>query len=231
MTRRFGRSAALVVLLTFSSCTEATGVEGEGDQGWNFPEGDGSRDSGTRDADTVPDASTTPDASATPDANGPPDTSTCLARAPKVHRPADAMCDDERDPGNGGSAEFGDCTSDEDCTDGNNGRCGSDRDYAYCTYDECFVADDCGGKVCECEGGFRSDGNRCMGGNCLVNADCPTGFCSPTLGDCGHFDGTVAYFCRTCDDECIDDEDCQGGYCAYDEGRGHWACSTNECVG
>ncbi|HKU40744.1 MAG TPA: hypothetical protein VJR89_21435, partial [Polyangiales bacterium] len=61
------------------------------------------------------------------------------------------------------------------------------------------------------------DNNRCLAGNCRVDADCgQSGYCSPSFGSCGSLDGVVAYYCHTCQDECIDDEDCSRlqGECA-----------------
>jgi len=172
-------------------------------------------------------------------------------RVPKKHRAASKPCDTTRPateptniPDGGG---FGDgyitCRSNAECTAGTNGRCnGNSHDGWRCTYDACFADGECGGGsgVCECEGAFRSDANQCLGeGNCRVDADCgAAGFCSPTLGSCGHYGKTSGYFCHTPSDECVDDEDCSGQgqfgqtpYCAYDKNVGRWKCSTAECAG
>lgn len=151
---------------------------------------------------------------------------------PLIHRTGPVACDNERPAGVDYPEPQGDCASDADCTDGENGRCLDDRGTS-CTYDECFSDDDCpGGSVCECGGGFHSDSNACIAGNCVTDADCGDGFCSPSLGDCGNYSGYVGYFCHTDDDECLNDEDCApDGYCAYDQGVGHWVCSTAQCVG
>jgi hypothetical protein len=162
-----------------------------------------------------------------------------VIRVPLKHRPVEVVCDDERpageSPGGDGEAECGD---DSDCQDGRNGRCTSTRFGYECTYDACVEDADCDG-VCECNGGFRSDANACTGGNCRVNADCgPQGYCSPSFGSCGGYSGVVAYYCHTPEDECIDDEDCEGDpefgfdpYCAYEPGAGRWRCSNDHCVG
>lgn len=137
------------------------------------------------------------------------------------------------------------CYHNAECTAGKNGRCiGNGHDGWYCTYDACQSDDDCGGKsggtVCECEGGFRSDYNTCVPSNCHVDKDCGggNGYCSPTLGTCGHYAKTAGYYCHTSQDECVDDEDCAGQgqlgekpYCRYEETVGHWKCSTQECAG
>ncbi|MGK0360759.1 MAG: hypothetical protein ACI9U2_003073, partial [Bradymonadia bacterium] len=146
-------------------------------------------------------------------------------RVPAKHRPAPIDCDDARGPGatpeEGGAPV--DCLTDDDCPDGDNGRCtGNGHDGWYCTYDRCFADADCDG-VCQCGGGFRSDHNVCLGGDCRVDADCgAAGFCSPSFGDCGAYTGVNAYYCHTSDDTCIDDADCEGEpqfgfdpYCAF----------------
>ena len=169
----------------------------------------------------------------------------CLPGVPEFHRPDASMCDDERRPGQevtpGEDSPDSECTSDADCTDGHNGRCSSDRGWMHCTYDRCRTDDECGNaSVCECEGGFRSDHNVCLSGNCATDSDCgPGGYCSPSFGDCGNYGGTVGYFCRTCEDECVNDSDCAdldaepwgAPYCMYDEGVGHWRCANSHCVG
>ncbi len=166
----------------------------------------------------------------------------CLASTPERHRSTVSACDDARGPGATvpvDELEFAQCQTDDECTDGANGRCvGNSHDSYYCTYDECFADAECGsGAVCECGGGFRSDHNICLPGNCATDADCGTGYCSPSQGDCGAYFGTVAYFCHTCEDECVNDTDCGndgdpwGSYCMYDQGVGHWRCSDSQCAG
>ena len=169
-----------------------------------------------------------------------------VGREPRRHRPTVVGCDDERS--NEGPfiddetlARGGDelqCTAHEDCTDGDNGRCvGNSHDGWYCTYDLCASDDGCDGGVCECGGGWRSDHNVCLGGNCRVDADCgPGGYCSPTFGDCGDYSGVEAYQCHTPDDACIDDEDCGDGapfaaYCAFNPAARRWMCSDSQCAG
>jgi hypothetical protein len=121
---------------------------------------------------------------------------------------------------------------------------GNGHDGWHCTYDACFTDSDCpapagpasGPVVCACENGFRSDNNVCIQGNCQVDADCDAKglhWCSPTLGSCGNYTGFQGYYCHTPEDQCLDDADCSanGGYCAYEPTVGHWACSTQQCVG
>lgn len=163
---------------------------------------------------------------------------------PENHRPAPEACDDERplstdwlpDPE---TMPGMDCYAHEDCTEGRNGRCSDmGRGWWQCTYDQCLDDDGCaGGGVCSCGGGWGSDANACLPGNCQVDADCGEGsWCSPSFGDCGDYSGVVAYYCRTPDDQCLNDSGCvdpeQGpGYCMYSESAGYWLCSYSHCVG
>lgn len=185
-------------------------------------------------SDTVNPADTTADSSL-------PDGSTCVIPEPAIHRTTAEACDRERPVGDLSTipeGSFQECTTHEECTEGDNGRCTTPgRDSWMCTYDQCFQDSDCGTTVCACEGGWGTDNNVCRQGNCQVDADCGAGnFCSPSFGDCGDYSGVVAFYCRTCDDECVNDTDCQdpnlgSGYCAYLPDRAHWACSWSQCVG
>ncbi len=182
-----------------------------------------------------------PDASA-PDARIADDARTsCLPHAPAVHRAAASTCDSVRPAGaTPDPAWESGCASDADCTEGTNGRCTGGREGWFCTYDECFEDDECGGtSVCQCEGSFRSDANSCQASNCRTDGDCASGFCSPTLGSCGDFTGTIGWYCHTCEDECVDDADCAGGdagpwgrpYCAFEPTAGRWQCMNTHCAG
>ncbi|MCA9550305.1 MAG: hypothetical protein KC933_09735 [Myxococcales bacterium] len=159
-------------------------------------------------------------------------------QTPEKHRTTAVACDDVRnvpDVPAGGTPIGSTCGSHDDCTDGRNGRCVDvNRGLYTCTYDACLQDSDCE-HVCECEGGFGSDHNICLQtGNCNVDADCGAGgFCSPSYGDCGDYSGTVAYYCHTAQDECVDDADCGGypWYCGYDPVGGRWRCSDSHCAG
>ncbi len=163
----------------------------------------------------------------------------CLPHAATEHRTEVAACDHVRGPGSPPEPGTfpGDCTSDAECTDGENGRCTSwGRGGAGCTYDQCFVDGDCGpGATCEC--GAGSGANVCKPSNCRTDDDCATGFCSPTFGSCGAYSGNVAYYCHTCEDECVNDADCGGdgswgaAYCAFEPTVGRWICSDSHCAG
>ncbi len=159
---------------------------------------------------------------------------------PERHRSTAETCDNERvtlpvnvpEPNPG--PPFVNCTAHSDCTDGANGRCLEGRGGWDCSYDGCFSDDDCN-FTCLCEGGFRGDYNICLSsGGCNVDADCGAGnYCSPTYGSCGNYAGTVAYYCHTAEDECINDSDCGGGsfYCAFDLVVGRWSCKDEHCAG
>jgi hypothetical protein len=159
------------------------------------------------------------------------------------HRASANACDHDRPTTepviySDAGAPFVACTKNADCTAGENGRCVGNGHSGYqCSYDTCFSDADCGAAVCACA---TSDGaNHCLTANCHVDTDCPsiggnvTGFCSPSLGSCGNYSGTVGYFCHTADDECTNDADCGGAsaYCQYERTIGHWRCSTTQCAG
>jgi hypothetical protein len=142
---------------------------------------------------------------------------------------------------------FVECRTHDDCPDsdsGKNGRCvGNGHDGWRCTYDLCTTDEECFAvtmgrrSVCECEGGFRSDANTCLSGNCLTDAECGDNYCSPSFGECGAYGGVSYYYCHTAEDECVDDADCIGTgtsrqpYCAYSPFAGRWVCSDVHCAG
>ncbi len=161
---------------------------------------------------------------------------------PGRHRAAASACSTDKVAGDA-DAELAarpdaECKRDADCTTGKNGRCarvyggGRRPPHAACVYDACVVDSDCGAKsACDC-GTSARDGHECMSGNCAVDSDCgANGFCSPSMGSCGNYHGIVGNFCHTPADECLDDVDCAGGYCAWKEEVGHWQCSTSQCMG
>jgi len=132
----------------------------------------------------------------------------CLPSVPINHRPSPVKCDGGNDYP---SSEKNDCLQDSDC------------------------AQDAGIAVCSCAPNTRawagSTADWCIGGNCAIDSDCPCGYCSPTYSDCGPFYGYRGYYCHTADDVCLDDKDCDGGYCMYAPQVGHWACGYGHCAG
>lgn len=112
--------------------------------------------------------------------------------------------------------------------------------------DLCLVDGDCSdGGTCSCRGATRhwagsSNGNVCIPGDCRTDSDCgPGGACSPTVDPlCGGFYGVQGYYCHTCADNCMSDDDCSSnpgggpaGYCAFDPAVGYWACGYGLCAG
>jgi hypothetical protein len=151
------------------------------------------------------------------------------------------------------------CTQDSDCTAGTNGRCLESAGPAcdlYCSYDACSTDADCASnEVCDCRASpSSSDPNVCVPADCHTDAECgSSGFCSPSLARgwcacaaaalCGPSDGTCspgpcecgdscrhAYTCHAADDSCVDDSDCNGAPCAYDELAHRWTCHGS-CIG
>jgi hypothetical protein len=130
------------------------------------------------------------------------------------------------------------CVRDEDCSEGENGRCTDFRGSWQCTYDTCFTDAGCDqGGPCGCERAFWTDANTCLAGNCRMDTDCGGGgYCSPTFGGCGDYTGVIGYYCHTPDDTCLDDADCISpgagpGYCMYHPEVAHWACGYGQCIG
>src|SRR5690606_25374237 len=164
-----------------------------------------------------------------------------LPGEPQEHRPEEVVCDRERpavdaglQPGAPEPSDIeGACVQDSDCTDGFAGRCVNGRGMLFCSYDECTTDSECEGTtVCDCGLAGSELTNSCVAGNCRVDDDCGEGgYCSPSQGSCGSYSGVVAYWCHTPEDECLDDSDCDVGYCALFPEIGIWACQTSQCVG
>ena len=171
-------------------------------------------------------------------------------RTPKVHRATEILCSPERvniEPTVAPDNKNADCRSNAECKDKPNGRCVQlGRRGWQCTYDHCFKDADCSGAhaVCYCRESKSVYPHQCLpSGNCRVDSDCAggKGFCSPTYGSCGYYDGLQGYFCHTPADECVDDDECTKkskdskevipGTCRYEESVGHWRCGYGECAG
>ena len=217
---RFGSTVFVMGLATLVACGGSTdtsagdsGASGDASGG-----GDGSAgsDAGTRDASDA----------ALSDGGG---------RTPAHHRPDDSQCSQPASAGNctltGGGAQ---CTKDNQCTTGANGRCVQTMGGAltcFCTYDACVHDTDCAtGKLCVCHGSAFTGGagNTCTDGNCRIDADCGAAkYCSPSHGTSG-CGGVTGYFCHTSSDQCTDDSDCSGGggsqVCAWSSANNRWTC-------
>ncbi len=205
----------------------------------------GTTTSATNDAGALPDGYVPPTPPGPPPANLPPPTS---------HRPGAIACPTTRPAGlnaDGGASDAGfpgGCTVDSQCTSGKNGRClPPNRGGPHiCSYDACFVDDDCGaGKLCTCgdtlangsDGTPMRTGSVCLPGNCRTDGDCGAGgYCSPTFDtSCGPYDGVQGYYCHTPNDACTNDDQCtdggRAGYCAWQPALGKWACANTACAG
>jgi len=129
------------------------------------------------------------------------------------------------------------CTSDADCA--------TDAAFTYfnaclhgtCSFDQCLTDADCGTGVCACASDYYGGNaayhpNVCVRGNCQVDADCgPGGYCSPSHGYCGSFEG---FYCHGPSDTCVDSTaDCGGcgNACLYAPTVGAFVCGTNICAG
>ena len=131
------------------------------------------------------------------------------------------------------------CSSDEECTDGDQGRCSRVEGRAFaCTYDECDADADCGaGRLCGCGVGWMGQ-DRCLPDRC--DGECGDLDCAPSWG-CNGPNGAYAdesariFACHTPEDECRTDADCPGSeFCT----RGpfvseplfdHWECRDLAC--
>ena len=137
----------------------------------------------------------------------------------------------DRPPHEGNS---NDCSYDEDCKTGKNGRCDSGgHQLSRCTYDSCFTDGDCkSSEACACNPG---EGNRCVIATCHSDADCKGRGCSPS--NSRSCNGTSAanggYFCHTPDDSCTDANDCgKHEDCVYESAASRWVCLDHgTCVG
>lgn len=126
------------------------------------------------------------------------------------------------------------CNGDDDCSALDpQSRCIVRESGNFCHTDQCFTDNDCdSASACDC----RPDGNRCLPGDCRVDDDCgPGGYCSPSYSNgCGTFGGFVGHFCRTANDTCVSDSECDEdgtGVCSWVQEAGHWACTYGLCVG
>jgi hypothetical protein len=140
--------------------------------------------------------------------------------------PAGAACPEGREGG---------CAVDEDCTDGDYGRCvlqniGGllDGGWCGCTYG-CADDADCGDdRVCACggadEGTEYPAGSRCIPAQCELPEDCATGRCALGSAD----DGCSISFktaCTTPQDTCVSDDDCPNYGTCFPSSES-WQCES-----
>ena len=194
-----------------------------------------------------------------PSGDAPPEPIGCPLPEPSEHRAKPVACDHERGPGDAMAMSFRNphvpietrpggqagapaagnpglppCSSDAECArDGATGRCENVRGSLMCTFDQCSSHDQCAlGQACHCDGNARSDASACLPANCRTDADCASGYCSPSRSLCPEF-GVVGYYCRTCEDECVEDSDCvrdgRRGVCNVHDSSNRFRCNFNEC--
>ncbi len=133
------------------------------------------------------------------------------------------------------------CSSDEECTDGDQGRCSRTTSHGFsCTYDECDADEDCGeGHLCGCGVGWMGQ-DRCLPDRC--SGECGDVDCAPTWGCNGPngaylVDSAQAFACHTAHDECRADTDCpRDEFCTRgpltrDALLDHWECHPVSCGG
>jgi hypothetical protein len=160
---------------------------------------------------------------------------------PASHRMSGQACDESRPESDLEDPTEGDeCQSHEECTEGENGRCLRTDDFSStgakpykCTYDECFSDADCGnGGVCRCSGNRGTDATYCLMGNCSVDSECDSGYCSPSLSwACPNFPDTAGYFCHTPEDECVNNLECGSqAKCVFAPKEKRWMCVTGGCL-
>ena len=155
-----------------------------------------------------------------------PDQSRAVAQACSEKTPGPGTCGI---PSSTSSSDQLSCISDANCTAGVNGRCmGTVHPGCYCQYDTCESDASCGSnQVCICRDTPEWGGaNTCITGNCRINADCPSGYCSLDESY-----GTGGYFCHTDRDTCHNDSDCSSVQdcfgdkrCRYSSEVGYWQC-------
>jgi hypothetical protein len=130
------------------------------------------------------------------------------------------------------------CQTNADCASAQNGsQLLMNCVHGQCTYDDCLVDSDCpNNAACVCNGTFYGGlgyaGNHCIPGQCRLDSDCgPGGYCSPSIGRCGSYQG---YYCHTARDICVDStKDCAGcgNSCTYMPTVGAFVCATDVCGG
>lgn len=131
----------------------------------------------------------------------------------------------------GSEAPGGSCSSDAGCEA--RSVCSYDpwSDTGTC-YRQCYGDSDCeSSSVCLCaniehppDANLYALMNLCVTAACRTNDDCNSGRCGLTRDGC---DQPTGFVCRTVEDECRGDEDCDSDtpLCNYDETGGRWLCS------
>lgn len=161
----------------------------------------------------------------------------CGASRPPAAPPPPYACAKVDVPPVNGGRPGAPCAVDADCRAQRDGRCVTldARPHAVpvvaCIYDECASDRDCAPQaVCACGSGRGPSRNRCVPGNCHADADCGGRSCDESRSTFGPQRGARAVegkFCRTREDQCRADRDCDlegRSACAYRRELGRWTC-------
>lgn len=126
------------------------------------------------------------------------------------------------------------CATDADC---GGGFCGESHDWdihGCVCYEVCGEDADCGAdEACACPAGFPLDDGaayhpfesfgECLPAACQTGADCASGECGVAWDCCGSGGAAVGFYCRSDEDTCTSNADCEGGdLCSWDGAR--FAC-------
>jgi hypothetical protein len=161
----------------------------------------------------------------------------CGATHPPPAAPPRYACPRVAIPAVNGGKPGGPCQTDADCKDHPDGRCvtilapSHTAPVVQCLYDACASDADCArGSICECGTGQGTSRNRCIPGNCHANVDCGDWACTETMStfvagnDARRVEGR---FCKTREDQCRVDRDCDlegRSACAYRKELSRWTC-------
>ncbi|HMY18410.1 MAG TPA: ferritin-like domain-containing protein, partial [Polyangium sp.] len=157
-----------------------------------------------------------------------------------VHRAGVTTCDPVIDmPACAGTEDHQSCKSDADCKDHAHGKCvsgmGQAGSYCGCEY-SCVSDGECGdGRACVCKGTGRAASTHsvCAQALCTKDADCPSKQCGLSAYHNG-CSTQVTLACRTADDKCSNDLDCngRGGQCVQNKAEPNtpWQCQYRMCA-
>jgi len=175
--------------------------------------------------------------------------STARPAAPYAFAPTAHDCGTEPRPAGSVAVavDGGECSGDQDCTAGEEGRCEPGRgspSLPTCSYHACSTDQDCQGatSVCGCGIGWAKQ-NLCLSNsNCRTDSDCAFGerclFSGPVIftvtgldkgdeiGGVNYQGEAVGFFCTTPKDDCTCPHDSgQASACVYNIDAKHWQCA------
>src|SRR5450432_1589180 len=125
---------------------------------------------------------------------------------PSVHRATAVACSPSTRGPLPPASGLSSCTTDSDCA-ADGGTLFDHCLHGVCSFDQCLTDSDCANGVCGCAsdyyGGVGYHANLCVPANCHTDADCGLGgFCSPSLGHCGSYEG---FYCHGGSDTCVNE--------------------------